>query len=615
MKSRWLIWPALAAVAIPAWAQAPAGSEFQVNTHTTGYQGAPAVASDASGNFIVVWHAADQDGSSYGIRGRRYTSAGAPQSGGPGGINTYTTGNQLRPRVASDANGNFVVVWESSGQDGSGNGVFGQRYDASGVAQGGEFRVNAFTAGDQAAPAVASDASGGFVVVWMSDGQDGSSYGVRYRRYDAAGVAQGPGQAVNTYTTGDQFYPSVAMDASGNVVVVWRGAGAGDSDGVFAQRLDASGGPLGSEFRINSYTTGLQAGPSVASDASGNFVVVWNGNGQGDDAGLFGRRFDATGAPLGAEFLVNTYTTQTQIGVAVTSDANGNFVVVWQDNSGEDGSQYGIFGQRFNTAGARLGGEFRINSYTTSAQFGPDVTASPDGDFVVVWGGDGQDGDSSGVFGQRYGDLIFEDGFESADLSRWSSTAADTADLIVSGAAGQGGTIRGLEAFVNDTNALYVEDDTPVAESRYRARLYVDPNGFDPGEADSHFRTRIFIAQDQSSLRVITLVLKRQGGAYSIEGRVRLVDGTRADTGFLPITDGSHLFEFDWIRASAPGANNGSFTLWIDGTVASTLTALNNDANTVDFARMGAMSVKTAASGTLFFDQFESRRLRYIGPE
>jgi hypothetical protein len=100
-----------------------------------------------------------------------------------------------------------------------------------------------------------------------------------------------------------------------------------------------------------------------------------------------------------------------------------------------------------------------------------------------------------------------------------------------------------------------------------------------------------------------------------VEGRVRLDDGTRADTGFFPIADGPHFFEFDWIRASGPGATDGFFTLRIDAGVVSTLTLLNNDANAVDFVRMGALSIKTGAAGTLFYDQFESRRQRLIGPE
>ena len=176
------------------------------------------------------------------------------------------------------------------------------------------------------------------------------------------------------------------------------------------------------------------------------------------------------------------------------------------------------------------------------------------------------------------------------------------------------GTAFGLRAFVNDTNSLYVQDDTPNAEGRYRARFYFDPNGFDPGESQSHFRTRILIAQG-SGFRLITIVLKRQLGAYTVEARVRRNDGTRADTGFFPISDGPHFIEFDWQRATGPGASDGSLQLLIDGGSVATLSGIVNDQVPVDLVRMGALSVKTGAAGTLNFDQFESRRQRLIGAE
>jgi len=67
----------------------------------------------------------------------------------------------------------FVVTWTSSGQDGDRNGVYGQRYDADGTAQGTEFQINTYTAGDQVAPSVTTLADGGFVVAWQSLDQDG----------------------------------------------------------------------------------------------------------------------------------------------------------------------------------------------------------------------------------------------------------------------------------------------------------------------------------------------------------------------------------------------------------------------------------------------------------
>jgi hypothetical protein len=59
--------------------------------------------------------------------------------------------------VATEARGGFVVVWQSFSQDGSYFGVFGQRYDSNGAASGSEFQVNTYTARDQSAAAVAAD--------------------------------------------------------------------------------------------------------------------------------------------------------------------------------------------------------------------------------------------------------------------------------------------------------------------------------------------------------------------------------------------------------------------------------------------------------------------------
>jgi hypothetical protein len=463
--------------------------------------------------------------------------------------------------VSSDAGGNFVVVWADAAQDGSLTGIFGQRFNAAGSPQGSEFRINTFTFSFQASPSVAANPDGSFVVVWQSSGQDGPN------------------------------------------------------SGVFGKRFNASGAAVGGEFRINSYTTGDQFTPSVAADPGGNFVVVWESAGQdGSSNGVFGQRFNAAAVAVGGEFRVNTYTTGAQNRARVTSDEHGNFAVVWASYS-QDGGGYGVFGQRFNFAGVPQGGEFRVNSFTNYSQYAPAVAADPDGDFVVVWESFFQDGDVSGIMGQRNGDMIFEDGFESGGLSRWSSASTDGGNLGVSGAAAMAFTTAGLQAFVNDTNSLFVQDDTPSAEGRYRVRFYFDPNGYDPGEAQSHFRTRIFIAFDDSGLRVATVVLKRQGGFYSVEARVRRNDGTRADTGFIPISDGPHFIELDWHGATGPGASDGSLELWIDDAPFATLTGIDNDQNKVGFARLGALAIKTGAGGTLFFDQFESRRDRFIGAE
>jgi hypothetical protein len=210
---------------------------------------------------------------------------------------------------------------------------------------------------------------------------------------------------------------------------------------------------------------------------------------------------------------------------------------------------------------------------------------------------------------------IFGDGFESGDLSAWDVRAVGGGDLGASAEAALGGTTFGLRAEVNDTAGLYVQDDAPTDEGRYRARFRFDTNGFDPGEDEGHFRTRVFIAFDGEPVRrLAALVLRRQNGLYGLMGRVRRDDNSQANTGFFPIANGEHVVEIDWQRSSGPDADDGSFRLWLDGVPVSTLAGVDNGLGGVDFVRLGALSVKTGANGILYWDEFESHRENYIGP-
>jgi hypothetical protein len=136
-----------------------------------------------------------------------------------------------------DSAGNFVVVWESNLQDGSGTGVYAQRYDSAGNALGGEFLINETTSGNQRQSNVAMTATGEFVVTWASASQDGSDYAVIARRFDSAGNAVSGEVLVNTTTSGGQSNPAIDVLDSGDFVVAWFGNGPGDDVGVFAQRF------------------------------------------------------------------------------------------------------------------------------------------------------------------------------------------------------------------------------------------------------------------------------------------------------------------------------------------------------------------------------------------
>ena len=215
-------------------------------------------------------------------------------------VNTFTLGDQVLPAVAMDADGHFVVAWEGYGSSEL-KGIFAKRFDATGVAQGSEFLVNSFTTNNQNWSAIAMDADGDFVVAWESRDQDGSLYGIFAQRFDAAGVAQGSEVQVNTFSTSAQRLPAVAMDTDGDFVVAWTSYEQDGSDwGVFAQRYDAAGVAQGAEIPVNSHTTSQQIFPAVAMDVDGDFVVAWQSNGQdGSSYGVFAQRYDGVARVAG----------------------------------------------------------------------------------------------------------------------------------------------------------------------------------------------------------------------------------------------------------------------------------------------------------------------------
>ncbi len=409
-----LVW-----MTVGPWIGTAAADDVQVNTSTTGSQRSAAIALDADGDFVVVWQSPSSGGTDPGTssQGQRYASDGSA-AGGEFQVNTYTTGNQTRAAVSLDSDGDFVVVWQSTGSsstDSDSTSVQGQRYAADGSAIGGEFQVNTYTTGSQRYPAVSLDADGDFVVVWESGGSSGtdsSGLSVQGQRYAADGSAIGGEFQVNTYTTSSQNRPSVSLDTDGDFVVVWYSDGSSGMDAsgfsIQGQRYASSGSIVGTEFQINTYYAYNQVFPSVSLDADGDFVVAWESAGSsGTDFGLSvqGQRYASDGSTAGGEFQVNTTIASSQQGAAVSLDADGDFVIAWQSNgsSGTDSSSFSIQIQRYASDGSAIGGEFQVNTYTYSYQHYPSVSLDADGEFVVVWESNGSGGgsDSDGISIQK----------------------------------------------------------------------------------------------------------------------------------------------------------------------------------------------------------------------
>lgn len=315
-------------------------------------------------------------------------------------VNTYTTGNQLNPSVSGTSDGGFVVVWESYGQDGSLWGVYGQTYDDAGDPNSDEFQITEYTTRDQQLPDVAGLTDGNFVVVWQSNQRDGSGDGVFGRIFDTDGYPVNTDDfRVNTYTTGSQSYPRVAALPDGFVVVWQSEKQDGNGLGVFGQRFTLAAASAGSEFQANTYTTSDQRNPTVTSDLSGTFTVLWtssptSGTGQdGSGAGIFAQRYDSVGARSGDEFQLNTITTQDQVRAEAVPWNNGGFIASWESRSLEVGAENtdGIAAQQRNPDGSKVADEFQVNSYTTSFQEDVAIASFPGSSMLVIWESHGGD--------------------------------------------------------------------------------------------------------------------------------------------------------------------------------------------------------------------------------
>ncbi|WP_287627446.1 MULTISPECIES: Calx-beta domain-containing protein [unclassified Microcystis] len=391
-------------------------NEFQVNTYTTNNQGfndnyhQSSTTALKDGGFVIVWSSQGQDGSDWGIYGQRY-DINSNKIGSEFQINTYTQNAQYNPSITALNSGGFVVVWASKLQDGSGNPIYGQRYDTNGNKVGSEFQISTYTQDTQwwePYPSVTTLNDGGFFVTWASESGDvdGNIYG---QRYGANGNKVGTNFPINTYTSGIQIQAAAITLNNGDLIVAWQSYPQNNGHwGLYGQRYDNNGNKLGNQFQIHSSPYYDCSGPKIAVLTDGGFVVTyesgdWNGNGiDGSGYGVHGQKFDSTGNKIGSEFLINTYTTGNQFYQSVTALGNGGFVVVWQSQN-QDGSGYGIYGQQFDANCNKIGNEFAINQYTANNQWVPAITTLADGSSVIItWTSENQDGSGYGIYARKF---------------------------------------------------------------------------------------------------------------------------------------------------------------------------------------------------------------------
>lgn len=389
------------------------------NLNLAELQGANLSHADLRNATLIDAHLTDADLSRAQLSGATWVNGSTCEAGSTGvcqiesQINQSTLGIQNFAKIASDNQGNFVTVWQDNASyDGDGSGIFARRFDRLGLPQSPEFRVNTFTTGHQEAPDIAVAPDGRFVIVWQSSNDDptGNGRDIIAQQYDSAGEKVGSPQRVNTFSSGNQGAPKIGMDNQGNMVILWF---CSQRSGIFAQRYNAQMQPLGNEIAVPQISHSLPYSASLAMAPNGQFAVSWTDR-DAHFEGIYARTFDAQGNPLSDDIPVNQYTTDQQEFSRVAMDQSGNIVVTWhsnyQDEAGIDSipglNGSGIYARRFASNGDALSNEFRVNTTVYSMQRFPAVAMAPEGHFAIVWESFGQDYapeiSGSGVYLQRF---------------------------------------------------------------------------------------------------------------------------------------------------------------------------------------------------------------------
>jgi|GEM_PF-3510155 len=412
----------------------PSGAEFLVNDTVPGFQGTNdsvvSVAVSETAGTIAAYA-----GLGAGRREGIFLSRTGGESTTPSVVLASSTiqGQRTAATVAANQAGNTIVVWQGRGA-GDKYGIFLQRFDSTGAKVGDEQRVNETRGGTQHDPAVAMAADGSFVITW-SGSTAADPAGIFTRRFNADGTAAGSEELVNTTTADDQIESDIAMSSSGDYVITWSSRGQdGEGWGVFGQRFNAAGARQGDEFQLNTTTAASQRQSSVAMQDDGTFIAVWSSRGQdGDNWEIVGRRFDAAGAAVGDEFVVNTTTTGRQLNAQIAG-AGGKYLVAWQSGVLGAGG-WEIMTQELDTSGNRVGTEQIVNSLIAGTDSGhqihPAVALNAAGSGSVVWSGYGTT-DRRGVFGRRFqDDAPAEDNLTPDLASIANQTVAPNTELMV----------------------------------------------------------------------------------------------------------------------------------------------------------------------------------------
>lgn len=357
----------------------------------SGIQSAPDIAASASGTFFCVWE--DSRGSNPDIYGVALDSLGIRSTPNLRVNDDAGFSDQRNPHIAAAGPNRFLVVWGDQ-RTGESN-IFGSYRNENGAPLGANFAISqdpVLGGSFQGEPAVAANASGLTLVVWLDGREGGSVFGATFDIYgqwiDSAGNAIGGNFKVNATTGAQQdASPTVAADSTQGFVVAWIDRRLGistDPGDVYAQRFAADRSLVGPNTRVNDDALGRNQRAVRAVAGPGATVLFWEDQREnfGSDANIDAARVPYDASLPGPNYRVNSSTLGRQGSPSAVWDGRDAFLVAWEDSRNGAADIYAI---SFLPSGARRGLDTQMNDDAArNDQWRPRIGKGR-GEYLLTW--------------------------------------------------------------------------------------------------------------------------------------------------------------------------------------------------------------------------------------
>ncbi len=373
-----------------------------------------------NGEFVVSWVDYDAE-DNRSIVVQKFDSNGDAATS-PETISSITSLflDKYSPKVAEvGSNGEFVLAWDqldrewSTLAEYSPSRVLVQKFNADGSTTGHELvklkAAGTLEGNSYDVQLTSLGGNGEFAVTWYSDSNIERS--VFVQQFDSDANVVGDAVLLEGGLDDGDFSPQIrAVGSNGDYVVAWSGMEAQNDTRIFVQKFNAEGSKVQQlALQLDGVTnsSGINSNPVIASLAdNGEFVIVWQGDNADGKSAVFVQRFDENGATAGESVALNTQATTdlyAQNPVVSALGSQGDFVVVWQDQSFEGGSS--IFVQKFNADGGMADYQ-QIELQPPANNQGNDVdphivALGEQGEFAVSWQGEDKDGEQT-IFVQKF---------------------------------------------------------------------------------------------------------------------------------------------------------------------------------------------------------------------